>query len=91
MTIEHVLAVVPVADIEIARRWYERLLGRPPDNHPMSTLMEWRVTETGWSHVTVDADRAGTALSKFAVDDLGAHVAGLREREFAGGPIQDVK
>ena len=27
MPIEHVLAVVPVADLEAANGWYERLLG----------------------------------------------------------------
>jgi glyoxylase I family protein len=90
MTIEHVLAVVPVADIDTASSWYERLLGRPPDNHPMDTLIEWRVTETGWLQVATNADRAGTALTNFAVDDLVAHLAGLRDRDLAPGPIQDV-
>jgi glyoxylase I family protein len=90
VTIEHVLAVVPVADIDIASSWYERLFGRPPDNHPMETLIEWRVTETGWLQVTADADRAGTALTNFAVDDLVAHLEGLRGRELTPQPIQDV-
>lgn len=31
MTIEHVLAVVPVADFDAAHAWYERLFGRPAD------------------------------------------------------------
>jgi 4-hydroxyphenylpyruvate dioxygenase-like putative hemolysin len=35
MTIEHVLAVVPVADFDDAHAWYERLFGRPADNLPM--------------------------------------------------------
>ncbi len=90
MTIEHVLAVVPVADIDAALVWYERLLGRSPDNRPMETLVEWRVTETGWLQVYCDADRAGTALLNFAVDDLDAHLAGLRKRDLAPGPIQNV-
>jgi glyoxylase I family protein len=89
MTIEHVLAVVPVADIDTARRWYERLLGRPPDNRPMETLIEWRVTETGWLQVATDADRAGTALTNFAVNDLIAHLADLRDRELDPEPIQN--
>ena len=40
MAIDHVLAVVPVADIETARGWYERLLGREADNRPMDSLAE---------------------------------------------------
>ena len=34
MTIEHVLAVVPVADFDAAHVCYERLFGRPADNLP---------------------------------------------------------
>jgi glyoxylase I family protein len=90
MTIEHVLAVVPVADIDIARKWYERLLGRAPDNRPMDSLVEWRVTDTGWLQVSDDAARAGSALINFAVDDLAAHLAGLRSRDLTPGPIQPV-
>lgn len=61
---------VPVADIDTARRWYERLLGREADNRPMDSLAEWWVTDTGWLQVHHDAGRAGTALLNFAVDDL---------------------
>ena len=90
MTIEHVLAVVPVADVDTARSWYERLLGRAPDNRPMDILLEWRVTDTGWLQVSHDTDRAGTALVNFAVDDLDAHLAGLRINGLTPGPVQNV-
>jgi len=36
----------------------------------MASLDEWRVTDTGWLQVSVDADRAGSAVINFAVDDL---------------------
>ena len=90
MAIDHVLAVVPVADIDTARGWYERLLGREPDNRPMDSLAEWRVTDTGWVQVHHDADRAGTALLNFAVDDLAIHLNGLRDRDLTPGAIQTV-
>ena len=71
MSVDHVLAVIPVADFEAAHAWYERLFGRPADNLPMEGLLvEWRVTDSGWVQVTRDADRAGSALLNFAVDDL---------------------
>jgi glyoxylase I family protein len=54
MTIEHVLAVVPVCDLERADAWYEALFGRPADNRPMPSLVEWQVTGGGWVQVTVD-------------------------------------
>jgi glyoxylase I family protein len=34
MSIDHVLAVIPVADFEAAHAWYERLFGRRADNLP---------------------------------------------------------
>jgi glyoxylase I family protein len=80
MSIDHVLAVVAVSDMDTARPWYERLFGRPADNHPMVTLDEWRVTDAGWVQVFLDPDRAGSALVNFAVDDLEAHLDELRER-----------
>jgi glyoxylase I family protein len=89
VTIEHVLAVVPVADIDTARSWYERLLGRVPDNRPMDTLVEWRVTDSGWVQLSAHPDRAGTALLNIAVDDLATHLAGLRSRDLDPGAIQD--
>ncbi|MPZ97515.1 MAG: VOC family protein [Propionibacteriales bacterium] len=90
MTITHVLAVVPVAEFDTAREWYERLLGRPADNRPMEGLAEWRVTETGWLQVSVDARRAGTASVNFAVDDLDKHVADVRQRGLSPDDIVEV-
>jgi glyoxylase I family protein len=80
MSINHVLAVVPVSDMGKARPWYERLFGRPPDNQPMITLDEWRVTDSGWVQVFLDPERAGSTLLNFAVDDLEPHVAELMAR-----------
>lgn len=88
MAIDHVLAVVPVADLEAARAWYERLLGREADNRPMDSLAEWRVTDTGWVQVSRDPERAGTALLNFAVDDLTAHLDGLVSRGLAPGEVR---
>ncbi|MDJ0376839.1 VOC family protein [Cryobacterium sp. PH31-L1] len=88
MTINHLLAVVPVADFEAAHRWYERLIGRPADNAPMAGLLvEWRVTENGWLQLTHDPARAGTGLLNFAVDDLLAHLAAVHGRGLAPGEI----
>ena len=88
MTINHALAVVPVSDFDTSRSWYEQLFGSPPTNVPMpGTLAEWRITDTGWLQMTVDAQRAGSGLSNFAVDDLPSHVAALRRRGLEAGEI----
>ncbi len=88
MSIGHVLAVVPVSDMQEAQRWYEALFGRPEDNHPMDTLVEWRVTETGWVQVFHDPGRAGSTLLNFAVDDLEEQAAQLAVRGLVLDDIQ---
>jgi glyoxylase I family protein len=91
MSIEHVLAVVPVADFEASHTWYERFFGRPADNLPMNgRLVEWQVTDNGWLQVTTDPARAGSALVNFAVDDLDRRIAELTERGLAPGAIEIV-
>jgi glyoxylase I family protein len=91
MSIDHVLAVVPVADFEASRAWYERFFGRPADNLPMAgRLVEWRVTDSGWVQVTSDSERAGSALVNFAVDDLHQHIAGISGRGLAPGAVETV-
>jgi glyoxylase I family protein len=89
MSIEHVLAVVPVSDLQASNRWYEALFGRRADNNPMPTLVEWQVVPGGWVQVFTDAERAGSALLNFAVDDLEAHVADLRQRGLDAGELAD--
>jgi glyoxylase I family protein len=90
MSIDHVLAVVPVTDLDVAGAWYERLLGRAPDNRPMETLIEWNVTGNGWIQVTCDAQRAGSTLLNLAVSELGQHVAELSAKGLEPGPVQTV-
>jgi glyoxylase I family protein len=90
MPIEHVLAVVPVSDLERADAWYEALFGRPADNRPMPSLVEWQVTGAGWVQVTVDTARAGSGLLNFAVDDLAATRDELATRGVDTGEIQPV-
>ena len=74
MSIDHLLAVVPVADLARAVDFYARLFDGEPDNTPMPSLSEWRVTDSGWVQVSVDAERAGTGLLNLAVADLDTTV-----------------
>ena len=90
MPIEHVLAVVPVSEIERADTWYEALFGRPADNRPMPSLLEWQVTGAGWVQVTLDPDRAGSGLLNLAVDDLAATREELATRGVDTAEIEPV-
>ena len=89
MPIDHVLAVIPVADLTVSADWYERLFGAEPSNRPMPNLAEWRLTDTGWVQVFVDGERAGRSFFNLAVSDLDAYVDELRTRGFVPGVIQD--
>ena len=87
MPISHVLAVVPVTDIEASRRWYTALFDRPEDNNPMPSLVEWQGLPGAWGQVFADESAAGQAYLNFAVDDLDQHVDDLRRRGLHPGEI----
>jgi predicted enzyme related to lactoylglutathione lyase len=89
VSIQHVLAVVPVSDIAVSRPWYESLFGRPEDNNPMPTLVEWQVVPGGWVQVYHDASRAGSGLMNVAVDDLDAELAELARRGLEPAEVID--
>ena len=91
MTIDHVLGVLPVADLAVSAAWYERLFDTEPTNRPMPNVAEWRLTDTGWVQLFVDGGRAGRSFFNIAVSDLDKHVEGLRERGLTPGEIQDAK
>ena len=91
MSIEHLLAVVPVADFDVAHACYERLFARSADNAPREgVLLRWRVTDSGRVQVTVDADRAGSGLLNVAVADLNQHIADVTGRGLGPGAVETV-
>lgn len=87
MVFQHVLAVVPVKDIDASAAWYAAFIGRQADNNPMPVLVEWQVTDFGWVQVTVDEERAGSGMLNFAVDDLESHIRELADRGIEAGHI----
>src|SRR5271163_4957182 len=89
MAIEHVLAAVPVTDLDSSLRWYESLFGRAADNNPMSTVVEWQVVAGGWVQVFADERRAGSTAVNLAVQDLDAHIDDLKQRGLEPGEIVD--
>lgn len=90
MPVQHLLAVLPVSDIDRSTAWYEALLGRPADNNPMPVLVEWQVLPHAWLQVTVDGERAGSGMFNLAVDDLEGHRAELAGRGIESGDVQPV-
>jgi len=87
MAITEVFAGIPTADLEVARVWYERLLGRPPDMIPNDNEATWQLTGSGWIYLVGDPERAGRALVTVLVDDLERFVADVATRGVDLGAI----
>ena len=80
MSIDHVLAVVPVTDMVRRRRRYETLFGRAADNNPMPNLTEWQLVPGGWVQVFADDQHVGSTVVNFAVKDLDTYIDELKQR-----------
>jgi catechol 2,3-dioxygenase-like lactoylglutathione lyase family enzyme len=89
MPVNRVLASLAVADVDAARSWYERLLGRPADALPMDGLAEWHFPQGGVIQLVEDAGRAGRSLLTLAVDDLKRELAVLGERGIDPAAMDD--
>jgi predicted enzyme related to lactoylglutathione lyase len=90
VAMEVIFASVPVADLEAATSWYERLFGRAADIVPNENEVMWQVTENGWLYVIRDRQRAGSTVLTISVDDLDRFVGDLRTRGISAGPIEAV-
>ena len=72
-------AGVAITELDTARPWYEKLLGRPPDVFPHENEVMWRVAaDAGWLYLVVDGERAGQSLVALSIADLNAELATLR-------------
>jgi predicted enzyme related to lactoylglutathione lyase len=90
LTVNELFAGVPVADLDAAVEWYERLLGGPADMSPNETEKAWSLTDEAWIYVVVDAERAGKGLLTVMVDDLDERLDGMRERGIAVGEVETI-
>ena len=87
---EVLFASVPVANLNAATSWYERVFGRAPDIVPNENEVMWQVTGYGWLYVIEDAGRAGRTVVTISVSDLDQFVADLADRGVTAGPIEAV-
>lgn len=78
ITINNVLASVPVKDLTAAEAWYTKVLGRPADAKPMPELAEWKFSGGGWLQVYEGPDRAGGGSFTLAVDDIAQVIRDLK-------------
>jgi hypothetical protein len=92
----HLFAGLRVRDFQVARPWYERLLGEPTF-FPHATEAVWTLAENRSLYIVEHADGAGHSAVTIFLDDLDAHVAtvaarGLEpdERETYSGGVRKV-
>jgi predicted enzyme related to lactoylglutathione lyase len=90
LAINVLFAGIPVADLEGAIAWYERLFGGPPDMTPHEGERTWRLTDESWIYVVRDPGRAGRALATVMVDDLDERLAAIGERGIEPDEIQEI-
>src|ERR1700684_2437394 len=72
----HLSAGLRVRDFQVARGWYERLLGEPAF-FPHATEAVWTLAEHRSIYVVEHADGAGKSVVTVFVDDLDAHVGAI--------------
>jgi catechol 2,3-dioxygenase-like lactoylglutathione lyase family enzyme len=69
--ITHLIAGVPVSDLDTGIDWYTRLFGRPPDMRAGDEVL-WDVDEHATLFIEPDPAHAGTGRVTFAVTGLDA-------------------
>ncbi len=81
---------MPVTSLATGRDFFERLLGRPADVEVAVDEVMWRLAESAWLYVVVDAARAGQGLVALSVADLPATLAELAQRDIRPDRMEDV-
>jgi predicted enzyme related to lactoylglutathione lyase len=89
MTVSNAFAGVAVKDLNVACRWYERVLERPADTRPMTEVAEWHFPKGGWLQVFQDASRAGASSVTLAVSDIDEELRKLNAQGLEVGGTTD--
>ena len=90
MDVEVAFTGVPVSDLAQGRDFFERLLGRPADIEVTDDEVMWRLAESAWLYIVVDAERAGRALVALSVGDLDATLTEVGDRGMGPQPVEQV-
>jgi catechol 2,3-dioxygenase-like lactoylglutathione lyase family enzyme len=90
VTVAAVFSGLPVADLDAALAWYERLLGRPPEMLPNESEAVWQLAEAALIYVVADPERAGHGLLTVIVDDLDGLLAEMELEPDSVEPVAGV-
>ena len=72
MKLKKTYTMLLTADLAAAEAWYTKLLGRGPDNRPMTTLVQWEFSDQSGLGLSTDEEIAGKGVVFLIVDDVAA-------------------
>jgi catechol 2,3-dioxygenase-like lactoylglutathione lyase family enzyme len=85
--ITHLIAGVPVSDLDAGIDWYTRFFGRPPDLRVGEEIL-WDVDEHATLFIEPDAARAGAGRITFVASGLDALLERLAAQGIGHEPIE---
>jgi catechol 2,3-dioxygenase-like lactoylglutathione lyase family enzyme len=85
--ITHLIAGVPVSDLDAGIDWYTRFFGRPADMRAGDEIL-WDIDEHATLFIEPDAARAGAGRITFAVAGLDALLEQLADRRIVHEPVE---
>jgi len=85
--VTHLMAGVPVTDLDAAVAWYARLFDRPPDLRVGDEVL-WDVADAATVFVEPDAANAGAGRITMVVADLDAVLGRLDAAGVAHGAVE---
>jgi catechol 2,3-dioxygenase-like lactoylglutathione lyase family enzyme len=85
--ITHLIAGVPVSDLDASIDWYTRFFGRSPDMRAGDEIL-WDIDEHATLFIEPNPAQAGAGRITFAVAGLDALLEHLAAQRIAHGPIE---
>jgi catechol 2,3-dioxygenase-like lactoylglutathione lyase family enzyme len=85
--ITHLIAGVPVSDLDASIDWYTRFFGRPPDLRAGDEIL-WDVDEHATLFIEPNAVQAGAGRITLAVAGLDALLDRLADQQIEHEPIE---
>jgi catechol 2,3-dioxygenase-like lactoylglutathione lyase family enzyme len=85
--ITHLIAGVPVSELDASIDWYSRLFGRPPDLRTGDEIL-WDIDEHATLFIEPDAARAGAGRATLVVAGLEALLERLAAQGISHDPVE---
>ena len=85
--ITHLIAGVPVSDLDAGLDWYTRFFGRPPDMRAGDEIL-WDVDEHATLFIEPNAAQAGAGRVTFVVTGLDGLLERLTDAGIAHEPVE---